>query len=100
MMKNEKSRITFLMHFSPAWWLRNPHAQTVWGRLTRSRRLVPLRREIVSTPDGEELGLAPLAAATPSLHLVLMHGLEGSSRSVYIQGILNMAARRGWSATA
>jgi len=88
------------MHFSPAWWLRNPHAQTVWGRLTRSRRLVPLRREIVSTPDGDELALDHVDASNPSLHLVLMHGLEGSSRSVYIQGILNMAARRGWSATA
>jgi len=88
------------MHFSPAWWLRNPHAQTVWGRLTRSRRLVPLRREIVSTPDGDELALDHLDAPNPPLHVVMMHGLEGSSRSVYMQGILNMIARRGWSATA
>ncbi|HJW95533.1 MAG TPA: alpha/beta fold hydrolase [Thermoanaerobaculia bacterium] len=88
------------MHFSPAWWLRNPHAQTVWGRLTRSRRLVPLRREIVSTPDGDELALDHLDAPDPPVHLVLMHGLEGSSRSVYIQGILGMIAKRGWSATA
>jgi len=88
------------MHFSPAWWLRNPHAQTVWGRLTRSRRLVPLRREIVSTPDGDELALDHLDADNPPLHVVMMHGLEGSSRSVYMQGILNMIARRGWSATA
>ena len=72
----------------------------MWGRLTRSRRLVPLRREIVSTPDGDELALDHLDASDPPLHLVLMHGLEGSSRSVYIQGILNMIARRGWSATA
>jgi predicted alpha/beta-fold hydrolase len=88
------------MPFSAPWWLRNPHAQTVWGRLTRSRRLVPLRREIVSTPDGDELVLDHLDAANPPRHLVLMHGLEGSSQSVYIQGILGMAAQRGWSATA
>lgn len=72
----------------------------MWGRLTRSRRLVPLRREIVSTSDGDELALDHLDAPHPAAHLMLLHGLEGSSRSVYMQGILNMAAQRGWSATA
>jgi predicted alpha/beta-fold hydrolase len=62
--------------------------------------VVPLRREIVSTPDGDELALDHLDASDPPLHLVMLHGLEGSSRSVYIQGILGMIARRGWSATA
>ncbi len=88
------------MTFSPAWWLRNPHAQTVWGRVVRSRQLVNFRREIVSTPDGDELALDHLDAANPPLHFILMHGLEGSSRSVYMQGILDLLARRGCSATA
>ncbi len=88
------------MTFSPAWWLRNPHAQTVWGRITRSRRLVELRREIVTTPDGDELVLDHLDAANPALHFILMHGLEGSSRSVYVQGMLARIAKRGCSATA
>ena len=30
----------------------------------------------------------------------MLHGLEGSSYSVYVQGLLSAAARRGWRATA
>jgi predicted alpha/beta-fold hydrolase len=62
--------------------------------------MVPLRREIVATPDGDELALDHLDAPNPQHHFVLLHGLEGSSRSVYIQGILGAIARRGDSATA
>ncbi len=91
--------------FSPAWFLPGPHFQTVWGRISRPRRLVSLRRELIETPDGDELVLDHLDADLPStesspVHFVLMHGLEGSSASVYIQGILAVIARRGYSATA
>jgi predicted alpha/beta-fold hydrolase len=87
--------------FSPAWFLPGPHFQTVWGRISRPRRLVSLRREVVETPDGDELVLDHLDAQEPSpVHFILMHGLEGSSASVYIQGILSVIGRRGYSATA
>jgi predicted alpha/beta-fold hydrolase len=86
--------------FTPPWWLRNAHAQTVWGRLTRPRRLVPLRRESLTTPDGDELLLDHLDAPAPGAHFVLMHGLEGSSHSVYMQGMLKIIAAHGQSATA
>ncbi|HEX7150663.1 MAG TPA: alpha/beta fold hydrolase [Thermoanaerobaculia bacterium] len=92
------------LDFSPAWFLRGPHAQTVWGRITRSRRLVRFRREVLGTPDGDELILDHLDhGLTPEqsgVHFVLMHGLEGSSQSVYMQGILSVIARHGHTATA
>ena len=88
-----------MTEFSPAWFLPGPHFQTVWGRLVRPRRLVELRREAVETPDGDELLLDRLPG-DDSLHFVLMHGLEGSSQSVYMQGLLAVIARHGYSATA
>lgn len=92
------------MHdFVAPWWLRNAHVQTVWGRLARPRKLVAFRREVLTTPDGDDLVLdhleGPRHAPRP-LHFVLMHGLEGSSYSVYIQGVLAAVARRGFTATA
>jgi predicted alpha/beta-fold hydrolase len=84
--------------FDAPWWLRNPHAQTVWGRIARPRRLVQTRRESVTTPDGDELLLDHLDGSGP--HFVLMHGLEGSSNSVYMQGVMSVIARHGHSATA
>lgn len=87
--------------FSPAWWLPGPHAQTVWGQLARSRRVVALERERLATPDGDDLVLDHLAGGgggTP--RLLVLHGLEGSSYSVYVQGMLGLALARGWRATA
>ena len=87
------------MTFSPAWFLPGPHAQTIWGRLVRPRRLVQLRREAVETPDGDELILDHLDAES-NVHFILLHGLEGSSHSVYMQGLLSAIRRHGVAATA
>ena len=89
--------------FPSPWWLPSGHLQTVWGRFTRPKQLVPFRREILVTPDGDELILDHLAgdeSNRPLPHLILLHGLEGSSYSVYMQGMLSLAAARGWRGTA
>lgn len=87
--------------FSPAWFLPGPHFQTVWGRIVRPRRLVTFRRESLPTRDGDELLLDHVDSGSEApVHFVLMHGLEGSSYSVYMQGILAVIARHGCSATA
>lgn len=88
--------------FTPAWFLPGPHLQTIWGRLARPRKLVSLMREIVTTPDDDEIVLDHLDAPVrdPRLRFVLMHGLEGSSYSVYVQGMLAAIARLGFAATA
>ena len=84
--------------FSPAWWIRGPHGQTVWGRLTRTRRAIALRREILRTPDDDDLIVDHLDGSR--VRFVLLHGLEGSSNSVYMQGLLRIIARHGYAATA
>jgi len=86
--------------FSAAWWLPGPHFQTAWGRVARSRRQVALVREILETPDGDELVLDHVEGPAGSPRLIALHGLEGSSYSVYVQGFLAAAARRGWRGTA
>jgi uncharacterized protein len=90
------------LEFQPAWWVPGPHAQTIWGSLTRSRRLVRFRREFLETPDGDELVLDHADANGPQgrPRVLLLHGLEGSSYSVYVQGLAQAINRRGWSATA
>ncbi len=90
--------------FRPAWFLRNAHLQTIWGRITRPRRLVHLRREVLTTADDDELVLDHLDAAADGrqhrpVRFILLHGLEGSSNSVYIQGMLDIIRRRGLAAT-
>jgi hypothetical protein len=87
--------------FRPAWWLPGPHTQSVWGRVSRAgRRLLPLRRETLATPDGDELLIDWLDGPPGAPILVVLHGLEGSSFSVYVQGLLHHAAARGWRGAA
>jgi predicted alpha/beta-fold hydrolase len=88
--------------FTPAWFLRGAHAQTIWGRLARPRQLVTLHREELTTPDGDELVLDHLDAPDPErrFRFVLLHGLEGSTNSVYMQGLLSVIKRLGFAATA
>src|SRR6266480_3529802 len=88
--------------FLPAWFLRGAHAQTIWGRLARPRKLVRFRREVLTTPDDDDLVLDHLDAPVRDrrFRFVLLHGLEGSSYSVYMQGLMVAIARAGFAATA
>jgi predicted alpha/beta-fold hydrolase len=87
--------------FRPAWWGTNRHVQTIWGPLFRQGRL-PFRRERIDTDDGDFLDLdwidAPAGSGAPLL--LVLHGLEGSSRSHYVQGLLAGARARGWRGVA
>jgi hypothetical protein len=89
--------------FHPARWLPGAHLQTLWGRAARPRRLVTMRREVWQTRDGDQVlldhvdGDADRPPGSP--RLLVLHGLEGSSHSVYVQGLMALAAARGWRAT-
>lgn len=84
--------------YSAAWWLPGGHSQTVWGKLGRSRRQLRLRCRRFVTPDSDELELHTHDGDPRSPHLLLLHGLEGSLRSHYANGIISAAADAGWNA--
>lgn len=86
--------------FRPPFWMRNAHVQLAGGALLRPRRRVAYRREAVATPDGDEIVLdhADVDGADRP-RLLLLHGLEGSSYSTYVQGLAALAAARRWNVT-
>lgn len=72
--------------------------QTIWGPLFRRQRL-PGRRERVATSDGDFVDLDWAAPEPPGAPILLvLHGLEGSSRSHYAVGLMGEALARGWRA--
>jgi len=85
--------------FRPAWWLPNPHAQTMWGKFARRRPNTRTTPECLESPDGDGIELFHLQGAATSPRILLLHGLEGSVRSHYIGGLLSEASARGWGAT-
>ena len=84
--------------YSPAWWIPGGHLQTLWGKLFRRQSPAPTVLERWDTPDGDFLEVHRLLANPGAPRVLLLHGLEGTIRSHYAQGLLNEAARRGWGA--
>ena len=86
--------------FEPLRWMRGRHAQTVFGTLLRSGPRVPLRRERWELADGDFLDVDRLDGPRAAPLVIVLHGLEGSSSSHYVRGLLWQARRRGWRALA
>lgn len=82
--------------FRPAWWLPDPHTQTLWPRFFRARPRLATVTERWETPDGDEIDVIRLGTSPGSPRLILVHGLEGSVRSHYVGGLLDAAWGRGW----
>ncbi len=85
--------------FRPAPWLPGRHFQTAVNRYLRWERL-SLRRETWETPDGALLALDWVDGAVGSPLFLALPGLEGSSRSMYMHGLLQRARARGWRGVA
>ncbi|HEY8514635.1 MAG TPA: alpha/beta fold hydrolase [Candidatus Binatia bacterium] len=71
----------------------------MWGQFTRPRTLVSFEREILAAPDGDQLVLDHVDGPPGSPRFVLLHGLEGSSYSVYAQGMMMLARAAGLRGT-
>ena len=80
--------------FTPAWWLPGPHLQTIWPALARRTPSAPITRERFELPDGDFVDLDRAGESGPIV--VILHGLQGSSRSSYARGLLGAFHRRGW----
>ena len=81
--------------FTPAWWLPGPHAQTLWPALARRPRPVALTRERIELQDGDFIDIDWTGRGSGPI-VVILHGLQGSSRSLHVRGLLGALSRRGW----
>jgi predicted alpha/beta-fold hydrolase len=58
------------------------------------------RVERWATPDGDAVSVARIDARSPDAPtLLVLHGLEGTVRSKYAQGLMGLARARGWGAS-
>lgn len=86
--------------FRPAFGLWSGHAQSLFGVMARPKVPLPIRRERRETPDGDFVDLDLVDGVKGQPTLILLHGLEGSSSSGYIQLMLREAQQRGWTGLA
>jgi predicted alpha/beta-fold hydrolase len=85
--------------FKPAWWLKNPHLQTLYPALLRKTAAPALRRERLMTPDNDFLDIDWCGMSDKPL-VILLHGLTGSSQSVYIKGLQAVLLQQNFRSVA
>lgn len=83
---------------APGLW--DGHAQSLFGVLARPKVTLPLERQRRATPDGDFVDLDVVQGKADAPTVLLLHGLEGSSASGYMQLMLRDAAALGWTAIA
>lgn len=84
--------------FKPAFWLTNPHAQTLFASQMRFMPPLAARTERLELEDGDFLDLSWLAepvVADEAPVVVVLHGLNGSLESKYARGLLARCAEHG-----
>jgi predicted alpha/beta-fold hydrolase len=81
------------------WFLRNGHVHTIQPVLCRRVTGVRYERERLELDDGDFLDL-DWSRNGGGNAVVLAHGLEGSSNSSYVRGMVRAFLRRGWDAAA
>lgn len=85
--------------FRPAWWLNNPHLQTLYPALLRKVPPLQRKRERLSTPDGDFIDL-DWYGENKGVIVILLHGLSGSSESGYIIGLQRALQQCGFASVA
>ncbi len=75
----------------------NGHVQTIFPALFRKVREPELRRERITTPDGDFLDLDWREQSNRKGLAILSHGLEGYSRDPYVLAMGNGLFDLGWS---
>lgn len=85
--------------FEPAWWLNNPHLQTVYPALLRKPPTLMRKRQRLFTEDGDFIDLDWYGDDDRAI-VILLHGLAGSSQSGYILGLQHVLKQHGFSSVA
>ena len=87
--------------FAPAWWLPGGHLQTLWNPFCRRTPVLQRRRERLWLADEDFIDLDWHGPHDPEAPLVLvLHGLTGSSNSLYVLGLQRQLASRNWASVA
>ncbi|MDC3181188.1 hydrolase [Gammaproteobacteria bacterium] len=84
--------------YQPAWWLPNPHLQTLYPFLFKKHHDISFITEVFELPDGdfiESIWTSKHNAPT----IILLHGLQGSVNSHYINSLLyRIQTETSWNA--
>lgn len=85
-----------MRYFDPPWWLKNRHLQSCVGAIFHYKYQEAVRWEQLDLPDGDFIDLC-WSGCPGNPIVILLHGLEGSYHSHYIQLMLQALTRANWN---
>jgi len=83
--------------FKPAWWIANPHLQTLWSTFFRPKPDITLNHHRLELDDGDFIDIAHTQLNKKPMVLIL-HGLEGSLDSHYAKPLIKSLDEAGYGA--
>jgi predicted alpha/beta-fold hydrolase len=86
-------------NYTPPWWLRNGHAQTVAGRFFRRVSLPRYGRVRIELADGDFLDLDTISRGHGRV-AILVHGLESCAQAPYIRSMAKVLLEDSWDIVA
>lgn len=86
--------------YKPSVLFRNGHVNTLYPYLFRKNKSFPFKRQRYLTPDEDFFDVDWLENEVNSKLVILLHGLEGSSSSQYINGMTNILCQNGYNIAA
>ncbi len=78
-------------------WLPGGHVQTIYSNLLICVPRVEYRRERLELDDGDFLDFDWVDGAPDAPLVVLFHGLEGNSNSVYARDLMDTVRKKNWN---
>ena len=87
------------IEYFPPWPFTASHFHTMYPTLFRRIDYPEYQRERIDTEDGDFLDIDMLRGTEDKI-VILCHGLEGNSQSVYMRGMANIFNRHGWHVAA
>ncbi len=85
------------MDFKPSFFLKNRHIQTLYAPLFKKKGTLRFQKECFSLSDGDFLELYWYQKERSKHTVVLLHGLDGSYRSAYIQSLMEALSDNGFA---
>jgi len=86
--------------FNAAWWCPGRHTQTIFARYFRPLPKLKINRIRLETPDNDFLDIDLLEGSFDAPRVIILHGLEGSSKAPYVLSFAGEIQKKGWCAAA
>lgn len=87
------------MQFKPTFFMKNKHIQTLYSSFFRKRKILEYVIEKFTLSDGDFLDIYWHKTVLSQINtpiVILFHGLTGSFRSPYIQGVMEELTKKGF----